>query len=194
MRGKILQREAARNQHAHQILAELKIFERWRAHGEPILVGAVAHGLVVAPDIDLEVYCPQLRIKDGFQVLRACALHPNTLEARFTNKLDGPDLGLYWQIRYQHTDGQSWKLDMWSLPVDHPGPTGVEQVDLLKAALTEQHRKVILTLKEMVFHDSNVDSRSIDIYRAVLHHKVHTYLQFKNWLEDHRSEGIVDWI
>ncbi len=90
-----LARAAQRLQVAYDILDRLQLFERWRPFGNPILVGAVAYELVVAPDIDMEIYCDEPRIEDGFTVLRACALQPGTRQARFANELDGPDLGLY---------------------------------------------------------------------------------------------------
>ncbi|HET7087707.1 MAG TPA: hypothetical protein VFL17_03565 [Anaerolineae bacterium] len=115
-------RSAERLRSARSILAELRLMERWAVYGTPILVGAVAYELVVAPDIDIEVYCDGPRIEDGFEIVRDCALLPGVKKARFANELHGPDQGLYWQLRYLHDDGQVWKFDMWSLRRDHPGP------------------------------------------------------------------------
>ena len=116
-------RSAERLRSARSILAELRLVERWAVYGTPILVGAVAYELVVAPDIDIEVYCDEPRIEDGFEILRDCSVqYPRVKKARFANELHGPDQGLYWQLRYLHDDGQLWKIDMWSLRRDHPEP------------------------------------------------------------------------
>jgi hypothetical protein len=76
----------------------------------------LAYDLVVAPDIDLEIYCPELRVADGFQVLGECAQLPGVTRAYFANELAGSDQALYWQLRYRQDNGVLWKIDMWSAP------------------------------------------------------------------------------
>ena len=66
----VLDRAAQRLHQAHVILTQLQLLERWQAFGSPILVGAVAYDLAIAPDIDMEIYCDVPRIEDGFVVLR----------------------------------------------------------------------------------------------------------------------------
>jgi len=72
----LLERAARTRQQAQAILDDLDLLEKWRRFGRPVLVGAVSFDLAVAPDIDMEVYCPELRIEHGFQVLTECALNP----------------------------------------------------------------------------------------------------------------------
>ena len=128
--------------------ADVGLLEGWRRYGEPIVVGAVAHGLVVAPDVDLEVYCDEPLIADGFALLSRWAQHPRVYAASFRNALDTPDLGLYWQLRYTAADGERWKVDMWSVRHDHPGPLGRDLIAPMAAALTRESRAAILALKE----------------------------------------------
>ena len=178
---------------AQDILAQLQLMERWSAFGNPVLVGAVAYGLIVAPDIDMEIYCDEPRIEDGFTVLQACALHPRVQKARFSNKLNGPDMGLYWQLRYQHEDEQEWKIDMWSMRHDHPGPTSAALVEPMIQALTDRIRRVILELKEQRLLDPMIQCGSIHIYRAVLDDGVRNIEQFKIWLEHNQTDGLTTW-
>jgi hypothetical protein len=178
---------------AQEILAQLQLMERWRAFGNPVLVGAVAYDLVVAPDIDLEIFCDELKIEDGFEVLRACALHPRVKKARFSNKLDEPDMGLYWQLRYHPKDEQEWKIDMWSIRHDHPGPTSTALVEPLKKALTNETRQIILELKEQILLDPLLQCASIHVYRAVLDDGIHNFEQFKMWLEYNQTNGLTTW-
>jgi hypothetical protein len=178
---------------AQDILAQLQLMERWSAFGSPVLVGAMAYGLVVAPDIDMEIYCELPRIEDGFEVLRTCALHPRVLKARFSNRLNEPDMGLYWQLRYQHEEGQEWKIDMWSMRQDHPGPTSAELVEPMKRALTDETRQVILELKEQALLDPKLQCGSIYIYRAVLSDGVRNVEQLKTWLQHHQTAGLTTW-
>ena len=72
----VLARADARQKIAEHILQELDLIDRWGRFGTCNVVGAVAYGLVVAPDIDIEIFCPQPRIEDGFDVLKACHCWP----------------------------------------------------------------------------------------------------------------------
>jgi hypothetical protein len=188
----ILVRALERQQIARHILAQLQLMERWSAYGHPVLVGAVAYGLVVAPDIDVEIYCDEPRITEGFEVLQACALHPNVTKARFSNKLNSPDMGLYWQLRYQHEDGQEWKIDMWSVRKDHPGPTSAALVDPIKQALTDETRHAILEIKEQMLLN-RFQCGSIHIYRAVLDDGIRSVEQFEVWLKQKDLSGLTFW-
>lgn len=59
----VLEQSRQRAEQAHEILAQLRLFERWSAFGAPVLVGAVAYELAMAPDIDMEIYCDEPRIE-----------------------------------------------------------------------------------------------------------------------------------
>ena len=47
----------------------------------------------------MEIFCPDLRIEDGFEIIRSCALHPRVTKVRFWNALGPPHHGLYWTVR-----------------------------------------------------------------------------------------------
>jgi hypothetical protein len=189
----ILERAAYRQRVAEHILTELELRERWARFGDPIIVGAVACGLVVSPDIDMEVYCPELRIEDGFEVLQQCAVHPNVIKARFSNKLEGPDQGLYWQLRYIHEDGEQWKVDMWSVPEDYALPRGADLVAPLRAALTDEVRTAILELKEQIVREPSLRCPSVHLYRAVLDGGVRTAIELRDWIEKNSIDALTDW-
>ena len=178
---------------AQYILADLQLIERWHVFGKPIVVGAVAYGLVVAPDIDMEIFCDEPKIQDGFEVLRACSLHPRVRKARFANQLDEPDQGLYWQLRYRHETGQEWKIDMWSMRHDHPGPNAAALVEPMNQALTDETRQVILELKEQTLLDATLQRGSIHIYRAVLDDDIRNVKEFRMWLERNPTDGLITW-
>jgi len=188
----VLARAATRQKAALAILADLQLMERWAEFGTPILVGAVAYELVVTPDIDLEVYCDEPRIEDGFTILHDCALHPRVKKARFSNKLAEADQGLYWQLRYAHTDGQLWKIDMWSMRHDHPGPNARAMIEPMRNGLTDEHRRAILDIKEQVVA-REMGCPSIQVYRTVIDGRVRTPDEFVAWLKHNPSDGLIDW-
>ncbi|MBA2286418.1 MAG: hypothetical protein H0W02_13125 [Ktedonobacteraceae bacterium] len=189
----ILDQAEERLRKAHEILAELQLFERWQVFGTPILVGAVAYGLAMAPDIDMEIHCDVPRIEDGFSVLRECALHPNVRKARFGNYLDEVDEGLYWRLIYRTDEGTDWKIDMWALHRDHGGPCAMPLVEPLRQVLIPETRCAILELKALMQDGSIPRHPSIDIYRAVIDGGVRTGTQLEAWLELHPRPFLTFW-
>ena len=178
---------------AEAILSDLDLVARWQRFGRPVVVGAVAYGLVVEPDLDMEIYCPHLEIEHGFQVLTECARNPRVHSAKFVNELAGADAALYWQLRYRHADGQEWKVDMWSAPDDYALPRSESLVAPMKAALTPETRQAILHLKQQRTGDPSLACLSVDLYRAVLDDGVRTIDELRRWLGDHQAGELTDW-
>jgi hypothetical protein len=189
----VLERAARRRQQAEAILCDLGLFEKWARFGRPVLVGAVSFDLAVAPDLDMEIYCPELRIEHGFQVLAECGLNPRVTAAQFVNALATPDKALYWQLRYRADDGTEWKVDMWSAPEDYDLPRGENFVQPMKDALSDETRRAILTLKEARADGSLPMMLSIDLYRAVLDGGVRTADQLREWLPSNPVGVLTGW-
>jgi hypothetical protein len=189
----LFERATRRRQQAEAILDDLGLFERWRRFGRPVLVGAVSFDLAVAPDIDMEVYCPELRIEHGFQILTECALRPHVTAAQFLNALSTPDKALYWQLRYRADDDTEWKIDMWSAPEDYALPRGEHFVQPMKESLTDETRAAILALKEARAEGRLPEIWSIDLYRAVLDGGVRTLDDMQQWLKTNEVGELTDW-
>jgi hypothetical protein len=188
----LLERQARRQAAAHRLLDELELLERWRAHGRPVLCGSVAYGLVVAPDIDLEVLGPP-DIDAGFALVGRWARDPRVRRVRFTNELDGLNAGLYWQLRVRH-QSELWKVDMWMFGPDHPGPRSGDLVEPLRQALDARSRCAILRIKEEALADRGPGAyRSIDVYRAVVDDGVTGLAEFDTWRASHACDGLVRW-
>jgi hypothetical protein len=189
----VMERAAQTRQQAQAILDDLGLLEKWQRFGRPVLVGAVSFDLALAPDLDLEVYCPELRIEHGFQVLAECALNPRVTAAQFLNALSSPDKALYWQLRYRTDDGTEWKIDMWSAPDDYDLPRGEDFVQPMKESLTEKTRRAILALKEARAEGRLPTFLSVDLYRAVLDGGVRTLDEMQEWLQSHQVGVLTDW-
>jgi hypothetical protein len=173
------ERASRRRQAALAIIGDLDLFGRWAPYVEPHLVGSVALDLVVEPDIDLEIYSAEPMIDHGFRVLSSLAALPGIRRARFTNALDWDDQGLYFQVQYERS-GQTWKIDMWSLPDDHPGPCARDLVQPLLSVLTPDTRDLILAIKETAAERAE-PVHGIRIYQAVLEAGVTDYAGFQSW-------------
>lgn len=182
-----------RQRAAEAILGELDLIGRWSAVGRPVVVGATSYGLMVAPDLDLEIFCDaEPTAEAGFAVLAACAAYPGTIRAAYSNHLDGPDEGIYWKLGFRH-QGEEWKVDMWALRHDHPGPLSSSLVEPMRAALTPESRRTILTIKQELAARPDRRCGSIHVYRAVLADGVATFDQFETWRADHDTESLTDW-
>ena len=81
-------RAAGRLRAAYGIVRELELLERWGKYGEVVIVGSVGIGVVVPPDIDLEIHSDEPRVADGFAVMAALAELP---KARRITYLDARD-------------------------------------------------------------------------------------------------------
>ncbi|ADK85148.1 conserved hypothetical protein [Desulfarculus baarsii DSM 2075] len=191
----ILAQAAQRRQQALAIAAELGLLERWGRFGRPVIVGAVAHGLVCAPDIDMEIYCPKLNIAHGFEVLAQCAAGSRRVSAvYFENHLHDADKALYWQIKYRDDQDVEWKVDMWSAPDDYALPRGEHLIAPLAGVMTDELRAAILALKQELRASDAVSCLSIDLYRAVVDGGVRDMAQLRRWMDDNPIGQLSDWL
>ncbi|HUW83806.1 MAG TPA: hypothetical protein VMZ31_13540 [Phycisphaerae bacterium] len=141
----------------------------------------------------MEIYCSDLKVEHGFEVLGECALNQRVTKARFSNELAGRDKALYWQLRYRQDDGMEWKVDMWSAPTDYGLPRGEHLVEPMRAALTDETRTIILELKELRVQAPSLRCPSVDLYRAVLDDNVRTLEELRTWLESHETGKLSGW-
>jgi hypothetical protein len=180
---------------AHDVIRLLQLRERWAEVGEVTFLGSARFGLMVAPNIDMEVYADRPRPSAGFQVIAGIAEIPGVRRVRFKNQLDDPeDPGLFWYIQYRDRLGQDWSIDTWLIPRDHPLAMHADRfAEAMCERLDDALRRRILQIK----HESrrrNADTRSIEIYKAVLRDGIGTYDEFERWLGKHPAKKLEDWM
>jgi len=189
----VIETQRERQQTAAEILAELDLERRWSQFARPALVGAMSYGLMVAPDIDMEIFHDsEPPIDEAFAVMAACAKHHMVRKVRFSNHLDGADEGIYWQLRVAAGD-EDWKIDMWLLHEVHPGPLSSSLTEPMRAALTDETRRAILTIKHAEAHKPK-HCGSIHVYRAVLQDGVRTPEEFGRWQESNDTTTLTNWL
>lgn len=176
-------RAADRMRAAEQVLDELDLLARWKPFSEPVVVGSAALDLVVRPDIDIEFMVDELSIRDGFDVITACAELPKVRSVRFNDARDKPEQGLYWKLSYELTPTETWTLDLWMFRRDHPGPLASSMVEPIRAALTPETRDTILAIKEAAV-ERGERAWGHWLYRAVINDGVRTYAEFLDWFGD----------
>lgn len=186
-------RAEQRREKAIRVIEKLDLLTRWSRFGRPVLVGAIRYGLMVTRDIDLEIYTDDPRIEHGFEAMSEVACLPGVRQVNFSNELEGPDQGLYWQIRFRDETGDVWNVDNWFVGNDHPhAHWGDKFADAMQKALTDETRRAILEIKEATLGEAGI--RGIDVYRAVLEGGVRTVSEFRGWLKDNKSAGIILWL
>ncbi|MCE5272285.1 hypothetical protein LLH00_13485 [bacterium] len=179
---------------ALRLLERLELFDLWRKHGEPVLVGAVRYGMVGALDIDMEVYSERPEMRHGFEVMAQAAVRPEVQEVHFVNALETPDRGLYWSLKVRDAEGESWKIDCWHVAHDHPDAHWAERfADAVTRVLTDETRRAILALKAELRGTEGV--RGVDLCRAVLGAGVRDSAQFRRWFAANPpGPGMLYWL
>ena len=83
---------------------------------------------------------------------------------------------------------------MWTLRHDHPGPLSSWLVEPMQAALTDQTRRTILTIKQALAARPDLRCGSIHVYRAVLDDGVTNLEEFQDWRADHDTDSLTSWL
>jgi hypothetical protein len=194
MPSEILSREEVRRGRAWAVLERLDLVRRWSRYGRVVIHGALSYRLMVALDIDIGVLAPDPRPEQGFAVVSEAAQIGGVWQVRYRNQLEDPaDPGLYWAIHYRDGGHNVWKIDTWLLPIDHPDAGLMErQVEAFGKALTDERREIILAIKEAACGDKAL--RGIDIYQAVLQGGQRDAEGCRQWIAEHRVEGINRWL
>jgi hypothetical protein len=187
----VLDRQADRHQRASELLADLDIVDRWRRVGQPYLCGAYAYGLLVALDVDIEIFGP-LDVEAGFAVVAGIASRASVRKVTYINAVGDEDAGLGWEIACADRTGVRWKVQIWLLPDDYAGPRSADLVAPMRARLDTATRCSILRIKEHLVATATA-YRSIDVYRAVLDHGVAAPGEYGRWTRRHASTGLIAW-
>jgi hypothetical protein len=191
----VLARAQERRRRALRIIEELDLINRWSRFGEPVVVGSVSTGLVVAPDIDLEVYADSPQIAQGFQVMAEVAESRNVVGVTFKNGPETRGSWLYWEIRCLDEDGVVWTIENFFCGPGDPYAHWAERLsEALEKVLTREHRVAILTVKEALCERGTMkNTKSFDIYRAVVEGEIRSVDEFSEWVKTNKAPGIVHW-
>jgi hypothetical protein len=187
----LLQRQDELQAEAEVVSADLELDGLLPAVGNPRLVGSTALGLMVRPDLDITVVCPELGYAAAelvAQIGARLAMHPRVWRVLFRNDTGEwntdpayPD-GLYLGLGYRSEPGQDWNLDIWF--VDEPDrQPDLAAADAIAARLTPDARIAILEIKQALVDEPPVRRvPSYYVYTAVLDDGVQTPEQFSEWL------------
>lgn len=189
--AELLRRQDALQTEARMILEELDLFKLLGQLGDPIQLGSSASGLMVWPDIDINVSCPGLSIDRALESVCPIFAHPQVKSVRYLNEVGhfnptGLELhDRYYFVVYYHAISRiEWKIDMsfWLGIEEHPEPMH----EAIVRQLTEETRLSILWIKDIWYRLPSYRDQvySVDIYDAVLEHGVRTPAEFDVYLTE----------
>ena len=184
-------RAESRRRCALELLAELRVVERLSALGAVEVTGSVAHGLVVAHDIDIDVTADTLETAACFAVVGELAADPRVVRVAYENAVER--FGWLSFDIVCLAGGERWTIELYVNGPDAscPGWTA-ELARVLSQSLTAEQRHAILELKEALADDPGY--RSMDVYRAVVDGGVRDADEFLSWRVGNGSEELARWL
>ncbi len=159
-------------------------------------MGSVRFGLVDTPDIDLDVCADTLHRADSFQLMSEIATADAVEKITFKNERFSQGKWLYWEISYRAPDDVLWTIEIYYTCSRDPYFRWPEKfAQAMKKCLTNEHRIAILSIKRaLARRNLQGETKSFDIYRAVLGDGVRSPAAFLKWLQSNRTQGISPWV
>lgn len=191
----LIQKADSLSRRARHVIETLRLAEIWAHVGRTCFVGSARFGLMMTPNIDLEVYAERPDIRVGFDAVREIAETHGVRQIQFCNFMGTPeDPGLYWRIDYVDGEGMLWDIDNWLVPNDHPHAGLADALaTAMQQALTHEARLRILSIKQATA-DHKPKPRGVDVYKAVMSGGVSTVEEFLDYTRvNPPAAGIETW-
>lgn len=187
---------ASRNQkRAWEIIKQTDIINIWDSiHAEINLVGSLQMGLLMThKDIDFHIYTPTFSLPDSFSAIAKLAENPAIKNVTYTNLINTEEKCIEWHAWYLDDRNDTWQIDMIHILKGSFYDGYFERVaERIKAVLTPQLRKTILTLKYETPPSEKI--MGIEYYQAVIQDGIKNYAEFSKWRKIHPIAGIINWI
>ncbi len=191
----ILQKAAANQRVAREIIENTGVERIWKSIGaEPNLVGSLRMGLLMTHrDVDLHIYSDHLDPAESFAAMALLAADPRIRRIEYTNLIETEERCLEWHAWYEHTDGNTWQLDMIHIERGSRYDGYFENVaDRIVSVLTPEITLAILTLKNDTPETEKI--AGIEYYQAVIRDGIRGYADFARWRKEHPLTGIAHWV
>ncbi len=176
---------------ALRVLSDLKLIETLSKIGEPKIVGSLSLGLMVGPDIDIDLESKSISEHQYFSVveylfaqknLRRLILADNRILSQKL-KARGIPPSLYLGLIITDSQKLDWKIDIRF--VLSKSSRAEKYIANIKKELTPEKIKTILNIKSKVFLHPLYINRlisAVDIYNFVLYSNGRTISGFKAYL------------
>lgn len=184
-----------RREEGMRVLAESRIAEIWEQAGCRVsIVGSLRMGLLISHrDIDLHVYSSGITAGGSFAIMAKIADNPRVTEIRCINGLGTDEHCIAWHLYYKADDGEMWKFDIIHIEAGSRYDGYFERMaDRIVAAMTDEHRDIILRLKSDAEEDCDI--HGVEYYEAVIAYGIHSAESLRRWVADHRKKPPYYWI
>ncbi len=169
-----------------QLLEKIGLIEFISKLGKPEIVGSMASGLMIRPDVDIEVIADEINDEDYWETVRFLFYIKNFYHSLYIQdfrKSQNPNTpkGLYIGTRV-NSDGKEWKIDLWFISPRKPGEQNYNE--WIKGKINNSNRKIILEIKSEIYKNPKYTKEifSIDIYKAVIEDRVKNLEDFAKYL------------
>jgi hypothetical protein len=174
---------------ARKLIDDLNLLGILRVAGEPRIVGSFALGLMVWPDVDLEIHTQyEPEIERAINIFSRLVLETDTKKINLADDRDRvpsatqTPRGIYLGPDITH-DGILWQVDIWMIDAKQARERR-ELVERIEAGLDAENRSAILQIKQIVAASDTYHRgiSSVDIYLAVLDEGVRNIDEFIEYL------------
>lgn len=153
-------------------------------------------GLMVWPDIDIEVVTKDRPTNTATLPILAQLLDlPQVARVTIANHLGQPTMpqGIYLGPDITHHD-LKWQVDIWLIEGDEATKRR-NLLDRIASKITDENKSIILELKQILAASDRYHRgvSSLDLYTAVLEHKVTNMDEFKAYLQQINKHLWCSW-
>lgn len=178
---------------AMQVISDSRIVEIWEGVGAKVnMVGSAKSGLLMDKDVDFHVYTDEPLLDKSFLAMMELGKNPRVREMHYRNGLDTEEVCVEWHILYEHTDGETWKMDIIHIRKGSVYDGVIEKTtDAVMGKLTPETKEAILRIK----YDMPADKKAmgIEVYYAVFALGIRDYAGFEKWRESGPSVDFLSW-
>ena len=182
----LLKQQKELQKEGNRLLKRTGLIEFLSQFGTVRINGSLASGLMVWPDIDLEVVSETISEDNFWKAVRflfSIEKHNTFIQDFRESTNPNTPKGLY--IGKKINEGKNiWKIDIWFITPRQDGELNYN--DWIKDKLTEENKKIILEIKNQIYDDPKYRKEifSIDIYKAVIENGVKNLEEFKIYLQN----------
>lgn len=181
---------------ASKVIKELLLKERWGKIGKVNFSGSLTFGLMINPNIDMQIYTDNPNPKSGFKIISEIAQTVGVKRIKYVNQMeDEIDPGLYYCIQYIDKNNLMWSIDSWLISRNHPFAHHLEKfTNAMNKRLNDEIRLKILRIKNDIYEHAETKIRSIDIYKAILRDGIENYGEFFEWFKKNPPRKLENWL
>ncbi len=196
---RLLQRQDLLQKEAQAVVKELDLVRLLSNAGTVRVHGSSVHGLMTWRDIDVGVSSPRLSIERVYEVMMSLLIHPRVKQVRYLNESGSfnatglsRDERYFFMVFYDNGAESDWKIDI-SFWLDE-GVRSEQIHNMIEQQLTPETRLIILRIKDVWWKQPSYrqEVSSVDIYDAVLQHRVRTLDEFDLYLVERGKPARIE--